>query len=114
MLKRLKLLMLLLVLPSAACQTIVTTPIADCAGFIPDRWRAPVPGVALPAPIGPDVVNDQAKLEAALKGWMQFGVGQSGQLEKANGRTGDTIFIVEKCEARANAARPRKKILGIF
>lgn len=46
--------------------------------------------------------------------WQKFGVGQSGQLSKANGRLSDTLHIFSTCEKRANDARPRKKILGIF
>lgn len=33
-------------------------------------------------------------------------VAQTAQLDKANGRTKDTIFIVENCEKMINKARP--------
>lgn len=51
-----------------------------------------------------------------LKGWINFGVAQTGQLEKANGRTTDAISIVERCEERDRAAikRSRPKFLGLF
>ena len=55
---------------------------------------------------------DAAREEA--KAWQGFGVGQTGQLSKANGRQADTMHIFTTCEKRANDARPRKKILGIF
>jgi hypothetical protein len=46
---------------------------------------------------------DSAILAAKL--WAQSYVGMSGQLEKANGRTGDAIAIMHQCEAQVNAAR---------
>jgi hypothetical protein len=84
-----------------ACQTIVTTPPADCVAFIPDSWKLAIPGAPLPA-------------DDTLPEWQKFGVAQSGQLSKANGRSDDIIHIVTICEKRANDARPRKKFLGIF
>ena len=96
-----KLLAMPLVLLSAACQSIVTTPPADCSAFIPDAWREGVAGAPLPT-------------EDTARGWQSFGVAQSGQLAKANGRLADTLHIVGECERLASAARPRKKVLGIF
>lgn len=48
--------------------------------------------------------------------WIAFADAQTGQLDKANGRTADAIGIVERCEARDAAAvkRARPKFLGIF
>lgn len=46
-----------------------------------------------PLPAG-DIVGD----------WIAFGDAQTGQLDKANGRTIDAIGIVERCEARDLAA----------
>jgi hypothetical protein len=83
------------------CQTIVTTPPADCLSFIPDSWKLAIPGAPLPA-------DDE------LKSWQVFGVEQSGQLTKANGRTADVIHIVSVCEKKANDARPRRKFLGLL
>jgi hypothetical protein len=45
---------------------------------------------------------------------MKFGTAQSGQLSKSNGRSADIIHIVTICETKANAARPRRKVLGLF
>lgn len=84
-----------------ACQTMVVTPPADCAAFIPDSWKLAIPGSPFPR-------------DDTLPEWQKFGVGQSGQLSKANGRTADIIHIVAVCEAKANAARPRRKFLGII
>jgi hypothetical protein len=39
--------------------------------------------------------------------WIAFGDAQTGQLDKANGRTKDAIGIVERCEARDAQAYAR-------
>lgn len=39
--------------------------------------------------------------------WVAFGDAQTGQLDKANGRTADALAIVEKCEARDREAAER-------
>jgi len=83
------------------CSTIVTTPPADCLGYIPTGWKTPIEGYPLPA-------------DDTLPSWQQFGVGQSGQLTKANERQKDTLHIIGECEKRANDARPRKKFLGVL
>lgn len=54
-----------------------------------------MPSFALPA------------LQAESVDWQTFGIGQTGQLDKANGRTLDTFNIVSKCEARDAAAVKR-------
>ena len=74
-----------------------------CSALVPDGWRAAVPGADLPAG---DTVAD----------WIAFGDAQTGQLDKANGRTMDAIGIVERCEARDDAAlkKVRPKALGLF
>ena len=85
----------------AGCQTIVVTPPADCISYIPDSWKLAIPGAPLP--------SDDSQAE-----WMKFALSQSGQLSKANGKAEDILHIVQICETKANAARPRKKFLGIF
>ena len=63
-----------------------------------------MPGAPLPAG---ETVGD----------WIAFGDAQTGQLDKANGRTADAIGIVERCEARdrdAVAKAKPKRVLGIF
>ncbi|RSY83102.1 hypothetical protein DAH66_12600 [Sphingomonas koreensis] len=62
-----------------------------------------MPGAPLPAG---DTVGD----------WVAFADAQTAQLDKANGRTADTIGIVERCEARDAEAlkRAKPKLLGIF
>ena len=48
--------------------------------------------------------------------WIVFGDAQTGQLEKANGRTQDTIEIISRCEERDRKAvqRSRPKLFGLI
>jgi len=80
----------------------------DCSSLVPDGWRSGVPNAPAPAQVDNDLDR--------LKGWIGFGVTQTGQLEKANGRTADAIGIVERCEERDREAieRSRPKFLGLF
>ena len=81
---------------------IVTTPNA-CSTLIPDSWRSPVAGADLPE--GNTVAD-----------WVAFGDAQTGQPDKANGRTTDALAIIGRCEARDLAAvkKARSRVLGIF
>jgi hypothetical protein len=48
--------------------------------------------------------------------WIAFGDAQTAQLDKANGRTGDALDIVARCEARDAAAVKkvaRHRVLGL-
>lgn len=74
-----------------------------CSTLIPDSWRKAVEGAPLP-------------LGGTVGDWVAFGDAQTGQLDKANGRTVDAIGIVERCEARDAAAvkKARPKVLGVF
>lgn len=78
---------------------------SGCSALVPDSWRAGVAGADIPAA---DTVGD----------WIAFGDAQTGKLDMANGRTKDSIAIVERCEARDRAAvvevTKRKRVLGIF
>jgi len=80
----------------------VASPSA-CSALIPDSWREPVPGADIPAG---NTVGE----------WIAFADAQTGQLDKANGRTTDAIGIIERCEARDAAAvkKAKPKVLGIF
>ena len=96
---------LLAMLACAACvggPVINATPGA-CSSLLPDNWRGPVEGFPLP---DGNVVGD----------WILAFDGQTGQLDKANGRTADAIGIIERCEARDREAvkRSRLKFLGVF
>lgn len=100
-----RLLILPALLPLAACVNsgpIVATP-SDCAGFIPDAWKQPVPGAELPE-------------GNTLADWLVFADAQTAQLDKANDRTLTAIGIVERCEERDRMAlrRARPKVLGLF
>jgi hypothetical protein len=48
--------------------------------------------------------------------WVAFGDAQTGQLDKANGRTTDALAIIGRCEARDLAAvkKTRPRFLGLF
>jgi hypothetical protein len=48
--------------------------------------------------------------------WQAGFVGQTGQLEAANGRYADAVGIVSRCEARDAAAvkKAKPKLLGTF
>ncbi len=98
---------MILLTPLLLAGCVTTGPIiasqSACSTIIPDSWRSPVPGAPLPA--GEDVGD-----------WVAFGDAQTGQLDKANGRTADSIGIVERCEQRDREAirKSRPKFLGIF
>lgn len=88
---------------------IVSTPPASCSALIPQGWKKPVQGAAIPKPadtsqwIGKPLTDAMAA--AIVAPWASWGVEQTGQLDKANGRTADGIAIMERCEALVNAAR---------
>lgn len=75
---------------------------------MPTNWRT---GVAS-APLPPQTDDELDR----LKGWINFGVAQTGQLEKANERTADAVGIIERCEERDREAirRAKPKFLGLF
>jgi len=81
---------------------------SDCSQLVPGSWRAGVASAPVPA-------RAQDELEQ-LKEWINFGVAQTGQLEKANDRTTDAIGIIERCEERDREAieRAKPKFLGVF
>ena len=88
---------------SALCRmpNYLPDPLANCSEFIPPDWKLGVPGAPLPA-------------DYTLPEWQKFAVAESGQLEKANGRLGDTVYIFSTGERRTNESRPRKKWLGVM
>lgn len=99
--------MLLAVMACAGSPPIVASPSA-CSSLIPDSWRTPVEGAPIPEEAGDALTQ--------LKAWIGFGVRQTGQLDKANGRAADALAIVERCEARDRAAvrHSRRRLLGLF
>ena len=70
----------------------VPAPTAGCSSLIPAGWTEPVPSAALPP------------ADAVEADWQVFGIEQTGQLARANGRTSDVVEIVTRCEARDAAA----------
>jgi hypothetical protein len=81
---------------------IVAAP-SSCSTLIPASWREGVEGAPLP---DGDTVGD----------WIAFSDAQTGRLDVANGRTADSLAIIERCEARDARAvdRSRPKFLGLF
>lgn len=77
---------------------VVSMPPARCASLVPSSWSEGVDATPVP---------DTAGLTAleAIQAWAGAYVGMSAQLEKANGRTSDTVEIVSRCEELVNAAR---------
>lgn len=70
----------------------VHTPTAGCSSLLPAGWTDPVPSAALPP------------VDAVEADWQVFGIEQTGQLARANGRTADVVAVVKACEARDAAA----------
>lgn len=82
---------LLLTLPlvgACAGSTQVLAPTVGCSSLIPAGWTEPVPSAALPP------------VDAVEADWQVFGIEQTGQLARANGRTSDVVEIVTSCERR--------------
>lgn len=79
----------------------MSTPPARCTELIPESWKKGVGSIPLPG------FEDVGEIVTAF-------IAQSGQVEKADARTADTIHIYETCERLQNEARPRNKVLGIF
>lgn len=97
---------LLLTTLLASCAYTVTTPPASCAQLIPRQWAEGVAGYPLPDLLQLDRVTDPAlKTELEKREWQKAFIGQSVQLEIANGRTADVIFLFGNCERLANEAR---------
>lgn len=78
--------------------------------MLPNSWLAGVAPVEMPLSAKLADGHDDARP------WQSGFIGQTGQLEIANGRYVDAIGIVERCEARdAKAIRKaRPKLLGLF
>lgn len=83
----------------SACITapVTVSSVADCSRLVPKGWKDGVPSAE------PPTADTAAN-------WVAFGAAQTGQLDKANGRTTDTIGIVETCEAmKAEAAKAARR-----
>jgi hypothetical protein len=93
--KRIVLISALMAVTSCAMfqgKPIVSATPNDCSSLVPDSWKQGVPGVDLPG------------LDAAVgELWVAID-GQTGRLDQANGRTKDSIEIVERCEERDRKA----------
>lgn len=79
----------------AGCASTVRLPEARCSQLVPQTWEAGIEGADIPP--GDETAE-----------WQKAFVQQTGQLEKANGRTADAIGIVQRCEAMVNEARQQR------
>lgn len=81
---------------------IVASP-TSCSTLIPGIWRDGVEGAPLP---DGETIGD----------WIAFSDAQTGRLDVANGRTADSLAIIERCEERDREAvqRSRPKFLGLL
>lgn len=86
-------------------------PPASCADLIPAGHKLAIPAANVPVPsVVPYGAPLTPEVEALIVApWAAAYVITSGALEKANGRTADTIQIVESCERRVNEARPENR-----
>src|SRR5690606_5324382 len=75
-------------LGACASSTRIVTPAVGCSMLVPAGWADPVPSAAFPQDA------------ASVRDWQVFGVEQSGQLAKANGRAADVMGVVRAGEAR--------------
>lgn len=97
----------LILAPLLLCGCVTGGPImaaaGSCSSLVPVSWKEGVKGAPLPEG---DTVGD----------WIAFGDAQTGKLDAANGRTADSLAIIERCEERDRQAvkRSRPKVLGLF
>lgn len=93
----------------AGTPALVTIPPASCGKLIPSEYAKGVESARIPdngaLPVGETLTAEIAA--AIIAPWALAFLDQAGQLEKANSRTIETIAIVNDCEAKVNAARPR-------
>jgi hypothetical protein len=93
-----------------------------CSKLVPAEWRNPVAHAPIPAAVPADqgaaVCANAGAAEAycraaqrAVEGERRYAgayVAESGSTDKANGRTVDSLGIIERCETELNAARLRR------
>jgi hypothetical protein len=87
-------------LSACAGAPVVTAMPSSCAALLPAEWKQGVAGAPLP---DGNTVGD----------WEVFADAQTGKLDVANGRTRDSIGIIERCEAR-DAAAVKHATRGFF
>lgn len=102
-----------LALAGCGHRPVVSTPPPQCSKLIPSSYAQPVEAAPVPEDdnriaqwIGQPLTN--AIVAAIAAPWASAYTAQDGQLEKANGRTADTIEIIRNCEALLTAARADK------
>lgn len=98
--KRLRAIAMLLpiALLAGCAATVVRGGASSCSDLLPSEWEKGVDPVDFPVSAKLEDGHDDARP------WQEGFVGQTGQLEKANGRTADAIGITRRCEARDREA----------
>lgn len=86
-------------LVGCAGTTVIATP-NSCATLLPAEWKQ---GVA-----PPDMPADDS-----VGSWIVFGDSAIGKLDQANGRTRDSIGIIERCEKR-DSESVKRSTRGFF
>lgn len=78
--------------------------------LLPPNWKKGVEAVDLPESAKLPDGHDDARP------WQSGFIGQTGRLETSNGRYGDAVGIMERCEARDAKAieKAKPKFLGLF
>lgn len=101
-----------LALSLTACgnRPVISSPPARCSSLIPDGWSEGVEATPVPdnAPALAQLIGRPLTAEAAaqiIAPWASAYLMMGSQLQKANGRTADTVQIVQRCEEMVNAAR---------
>ena len=86
----------------------IFAPTSRCSELVPAEWREGVGHAPAPAQL--------IDALAQLKAWIGFGTAEAAKVEAANGRTRDTLGIIERCEKRDATAikASRPKFLGLL
>lgn len=102
---------MLLTVPLAGCAHIaIQANASPCSALLPNSWLDGVAPVDMPQSAKLPDGHDDARP------WQAGFLGQTGQLEVANGRYVDAVGIVGRCEARDAAAvkKAKPRFLGVF
>ncbi len=77
----------------SGCMTrpVVRADIPDCERYIPPSLRAPVESADLPTP------RNHGDGHPDAQPWREFGIAQTGQLDKANERRAAAEYIYQTC-----------------
>lgn len=87
-------------------------PRPDCAAYVPDELKADTPHAAPPAGVAA-VTGAEAAAQGhdlmVLKNWIDFGIAEVGQTDKANADRRAERHIRDVCEAKYQEALDQAK-----